>query len=488
MAGRTTQRGARQRSRQVREAAIGTHVVNNSRKAARTRVNYSNPRGRMRAKQGEISQMLPETSTRESISSFSRRQNRTGLVEKEARRSRWRGFAILVGVLTVALLVALNVTRCTYSSQVSNNMHLDDEQALAMLAVPESEDAPFYTLVLGEYDDGSQTYSGPDLIMLVRADPVAKQMSIVSIPSSTEIVLPDNRNHRLADAQVYGGDAEMITQVHNLTGVDIAHIAKVNQEGFVHLVDVLGGVTVDVPEEVDDPDAGPIFIPAGTQTLNGEQALTLCRAKNYSDPIATRALAQANTFVSLLHALANASSIDFMAQLDTIAPDVKTDLDSEGVSQLFERFAQGTTFYEVSVPGSVYSGSEGTYFSVNSTALASLMEALNEGRDPNEALTQATVIPSQVSVTVRNGAGIAGGAARVAEELQAYGYQIYDTGNADSYVYDETLVVYADPADEVAAEDIVGILGSGRSVDASYYYSFDSDVLVVIGKDWKPLD
>ena len=125
---------------------------------------------------------------------------------------------------------------------------------------------------------------------------------------------------------------------------------------------------------------------------------------------------------------------------------------------------------------------------MNSTALASLMEALNEGRDPNEALTQATVIPSQVSVTVRNGAGIAGGAARVAEELQAYGYQIYDTGNADSYVYDETLVVYADPADEVAAEDIVGILGSGRSVDASYYYSFDSDVLVVIGKDWKPLD
>ena len=63
-----------------------------------------------------------------------------------------------------------------------------------------------------------------------------------------------------------------------------------------------------------------------------------------------------------------------------------------------------------------------------------------------------------------------------------------DTGNADAYVYDETLVVYSSPEDEAAAEDIIGILGSGRSVDADYYYSFDSDLLVIIGKDWKPLD
>ena len=49
-------------------------------------------------------------------------------------------------------------------------------------------------------------------------------------------------------------------------------------------------------------------------------------------------------------------------------------------------------------------------------------------------------------------------------------------------------MVYSSPEDEAAAEDIIGILGSGRSVDADYYYSFDSDLLVVIGKDWKPLD
>ena len=189
MAGRTTQRGARQRSRQVREAAIGTHIVNTSRKAARTKVNYSNPRNSIRANQGEIRQMLPETTTRESASSHARRQNRTGLVVKEARRSRWRGFALLAAIIVVALVVAVNVTRCTYGSQVTGNMRLDDEQALAMLAAPPGDEDAFYTLVLGEYDDGVQAFDGPDLIMLVRADPKAKQVSIVSIPASTEITV-----------------------------------------------------------------------------------------------------------------------------------------------------------------------------------------------------------------------------------------------------------------------------------------------------------
>ena len=54
------------------------------------------------------------------------------------------------------------------------------------------------------------------------------------------------------------------------------------------------------------------------------------------------------------------------------------------------------------------------------------------------------------------------------------------------YVYDETLVVYNDDAFEAAAETVVASLGLGRTVPGAGFYTFDTDVLVVLGKDWKP--
>ena len=61
-----------------------------------------------------------------------------------------------------------------------------------------------------------------------------------------------------------------------------------------------------------------------------------------------------------------------------------------------------------------------------------------------------------------------------------------ETGNTDTYAYDETLVVYNDDAFEAAAETVVASLGLGLRCPGAGFYTFDTDVLVVLGKDWKP--
>ncbi len=485
---RTTQRSAKQRSRQIREAAIGTHIVNTSKRAARTNMNFRSGRSRARAHRGEINQMIPDTRTRESASMFAQRSRRTGLVVKEERRSRLRGLAILGVIILLALVVALFVSRCTYGSQVSGKMSYDDEPARALLVAPE-ENAPYYTLIIGEYDDGIQPDEGPDMLILARVDEQGQKLTLLSIPPATQVVLPDNRNHRIADAQTYGGDAELITQVHNLTGVDIAHVVKIDEDGFVKLVDALGGITVDVPEEVDDPEAGSTFIPAGVQTLNGEDALVLCRADNYANPFTSRSAAQMNVLISLLNAMASHTALDFMAQLDAIAPCIKTDMTSDQVSNMFSLFSNGATVYTATLPGTVYTTSSGVFYSVPDAARTAVMDAVKDGKDPSaEAKAAAKANPRDVTVTVRNGAGVAGAASRVSELLTEAGYEVVDVGNADSYVYDETLVVYDEESFEAVAEDVVSKVGSGRVTDASIYYNFDSDILVVIGSDWKPVD
>ena len=83
-------------------------------------------------------------------------------------------------------------------------------------------------------------------------------------------------------------------------------------------------------------------------------------------------------------------------------------------------------------------------------------------------------------------AGVEAVQGQIADALKDRGFDVTETGNTDTYVYDETLVVYNDDAFEAAAETVVASLGLGRTVPGAGFYTFDTDVLVVLGKDWKP--
>ena len=102
----------------------------------------------------------------------------------------------------------------------------------------------------------------------------------------------------------------------------------------------------------------------------------------------------------------------------------------------------------------------------------------------NISIDTSGVDKSAVSITVLNGAGIDGYSAQAAEVLTNNGFKVDETGNAESFVYDETLVIYREEKDKTAAEAIVQALGKGRTVSAGVYYSLKTDVQVVVGKDW----
>ena len=67
----------------------------------------------------------------------------------------------------------------------------------------------------------------------------------------------------------------------------------------------------------------------------------------------------------------------------------------------------------------------------------------------------------------------------------AAGYDVKSVGNVDDgTVYPETLVIYKDEAFEIAAKAIVSDLSAGRVVNGGDFYTFDTNVLVIIGTDW----
>ncbi len=94
-----------------------------------------------------------------------------------------------------------------------------------------------------------------------------------------------------ANAEAYDGSdpgaAAVRDVAEHLTGLPIDHFVLVDLTGFGDLVDAFGGVTLDVPVPVDGPlydtETGGyemIRIPAGSQTLDGGQALAYSRARH----------------------------------------------------------------------------------------------------------------------------------------------------------------------------------------------------------------
>ena len=88
-------------------------------------------------------------------------------------------------------------------------------------------------------------------------------------------------------------------------------------------------------------------------------------------------------------------------------------------------------------------------------------------------------------VTIKNGNGINGVGAEALERIKPLGYTA-DASNANSFSYEETVVVFDTPDQRVYAEELIDALGCGRAVqntDGEYVY--DGDFLILIGSDWR---
>ncbi|MDJ0341265.1 LCP family protein [Streptomyces sp. H10-C2] len=76
----------------------------------------------------------------------------------------------------------------------------------------------------------------------------------------------------------FGGAACTIRTMEKMTGIRIDHHMIVDFNGFKKMVDAMDGVEVCLPKPINDQEAH-LNLPAGVQTLNGEQALGFVRAR-----------------------------------------------------------------------------------------------------------------------------------------------------------------------------------------------------------------
>ncbi len=81
----------------------------------------------------------------------------------------------------------------------------------------------------------------------------------LSIPRDTQAAIPGQGTNKINAAYAFGGAELQIKTVEDFLGIDINHIAIVDFAGFRDLIDAIGGVEVDLENQVCNEISGGAF-------------------------------------------------------------------------------------------------------------------------------------------------------------------------------------------------------------------------------------
>ena len=142
---------------------------------------------------------------------------------------------------------------------------------------------PVNILLLGIDHAGPGDPGRSDSQILVRLDPQAKTISMLSLPRDLRWDIPGVGYDKLNAAYSYGGVKLAVQTFADITGLPINHFIRIDFGGFWHLVDVLGGVYVPIDHRYyNPPHSGwkSIDLQPGYQLTRAKQALNFVRFRH----------------------------------------------------------------------------------------------------------------------------------------------------------------------------------------------------------------
>lgn len=173
------------------------------------------------------------------------------------------------GVLLVAAAIVLLVSVAVYAFVFHNG---ESGKKTDKDAAEVQEAQNFLVLGLDARKGGT---GRTDTIMVINVDPEQGKLNLLSIPRDTRVLLKGSPE-RINAAYVYGGVDMVKETVEDLLDIEIDHHVIIRFQGFIEVVDLLGGVEVNVPERMYHKNEG-IDLQPGLQVLDGKDALGFAR-------------------------------------------------------------------------------------------------------------------------------------------------------------------------------------------------------------------
>ncbi|WP_114312569.1 LCP family protein [Thermus caldifontis] len=258
-----------------------------------------------------------------------------------------------------------------------------------------------------------------DTILLVRLDPGANRVVVLSIPRDVWVNLPGYGWHKVNAASPLGGPELMKEAVARITGVRADRYVVVSTEALRRGVDALGGVRVCVekPMRYRDTAAGlSINLEPGCQVLDGEKAEGYLRFRKDALGDIGRIQRQQAFFHALKEqALSPSGLLRLPRAVAAVEPHFQTDLTREERGAILGFAMKGPELVSLLLPGSFGGGG----WTVDRQALDTLLAVYFAG----EGVAQAAEVSGKL-VALVYGPGQEALAERAREKLHALGLRV----------------------------------------------------------------
>ncbi|HEX9114973.1 MAG TPA: LCP family protein [Anaerolineae bacterium] len=352
-----------------------------------------------------------------------------------------------------------------------------------------------------------------DTIMVLTVNPETGAAGLLSIPRDLLVYVPAlkhdakiNTLHALGYANRYpgGGPAMLKDTVADLIGYPIDYYVRVNFDGFRQLVDLLGGVDLDVPAAIDDPEYpdkaygyDPLHIPAGHQHMDGALALKYVRTR-HADSDYGRAARQQLVVLAMKDRLTQPGKLASLlprapALALALSGSVQTDMPVDQAIALARLLDQADLKNPVRVVIDNTDGVEvpddptyGFILKVQPAAIhlaAATIFADKPSVTSPEATLAAALKKEQARVVVLNGGAGQAAAAQVTAALSSQGYNVVATGDAaPDDVGPTKLITYGDGG-VIAREALIRQFNLSPDRIRSEPPSAEADLALVLGSN-----
>ncbi len=344
-----------------------------------------------------------------------------------------------------------------------------------------------------------------DTMMLLTLDPTTLQAGVLSIPRDLWVPIPGynqgriNTAHRLGELYNYpGGGPTLARETVELNlGVPIQYYARLNFQGFVDLVDLVGGIDIYVPEAINDPlypdhnyGYDPLYIEAGQHHFDGAMALKYARTRHDSNDF-QRADRQQQVLLAILERVTNLNMLPQLAPrfgelYDIMGESINTNLTLDEVLAL-AGLAIKVDRSQIRFAVIDETCTEDYITPEGAQVLIPLRDRMREVRDyvfGAAEIAQQTVEQENATIGVLNGTERIGLAASTTEYLQTQGVTVTTFGNADRSDYATTSIVLNRSKPQTAAR-LVALLGLPQTAIINTPNSAaGQDLLIILGADY----
>ena len=418
-------------------------------------------------------------------------------------------------------------------------------QIVELQGVPREDEVPerqINILLLGsdERIDGVEP-PRTDTMLLLTLDLRRHTAGMISLPRDLWVPIPGynltskiNTAYALGEQQAIGGAQLAKDTVSSFIGQPVQFYVQADFNGFVRFVDEIGGVTINVPQTIHDPeyptpDYGyqTFYLEAGLQNLDGQTALKYARTRNMDSDYG-RAARQQQLIEAIVDKVFAANMLPTLIArapklVNTAWGSVRTDMPLSTAAAiaffvganalelrslvLDDRFGEETysengawillpdrerirrelrTFFDP-VAGPIAGAGEPT------DPLPQIQPLARAGTEIGSTELPATDLKANLRVMaarearleILNGTSCAGVAAQVRQQLEANGWRVVSIGDADRSDYLHTLLVNYN-----THESLVQELSRQLNLTTSLYtlpgllIPESTDLRIVIGEDY----